>query len=121
MIYYIYTFFHNLHKVLHLLAFHKHPFEETVRDRTSDNLLKNQNYFHCLHNLHNRKACNASRNCQSTLKRKIYTKFLHFLVDFYSLLNLHLLFQYLSHHLTWNCLLIYGVFPVFTSSCLLRS
>ena len=39
-------------------------------------------------------------------------------------LNLHetnLLFRYLSHHLTWHCLLIYSFFPVFTSSCLLRS
>ena len=42
----------------------------------------------------------------------------------YVQLNLHetdLLFQYLSHHLTWHCLLIYGFPPVFTSSCVLRS
>ena len=39
-------------------------------------------------------------------------------------LNLHetdLLFRYLSHHLTWHCLLIYGFSPVFPSSCLLWS
>ena len=37
-------------------------------------------------------------------------------------LNLHetdLSFQFLSHHLTWHCLLIYGFSPVFPSSCLL--
>ena len=39
-------------------------------------------------------------------------------------LNLHetdLLFGYLSHHLTWHCLLIYGFPPIFPSSCLLWS
>ena len=31
------------------------------------------------------------------------------------------LFQYLSHHLTCHCLLNYGFFPVFDSSCMLWS
>ena len=84
----VYTFFHNLHKVRHLLVFHKHPFEETVRDRTSDNLLTNQNCFHYLHNLHSRKAYNVFRNCQSTLNRKIKNK-THAFLDKFLINRLH--------------------------------
>ena len=58
--------------------------------------------------------------------KSLWTINLYTLHNFWTLsqLNLHetdLLFRYLSHHLTWHCLLIYEFSPVFPSSCLLWS